>query len=77
MLYGEEMHPHLRRIFETNLAPGGRVLVADPFRGPSLKMLEGLEAAGWRVTLNIWTVGEVGSPRAVGAFELTPGGKAR
>jgi len=74
MLYGDEMHPHLRRIFETNLAAGGRLLLADPFRGPSLKFLELLESAGWRVTLNIWTVGEVGAPRSVGVFELAPPG---
>ena len=72
VLYGEELHPHLCRIFETNLADGGRVLLADPFRSVSLKLLERLEAARWRVTLNIWTVGEVGTPRAIGVFELAP-----
>jgi predicted nicotinamide N-methyase len=74
MLYGEETHPHLRHIFEVNLAAGGRLLLADPFRGPSLKFLELLESAGWRVKLNIWTVGEVGAPRSVGVFELAPPG---
>jgi predicted nicotinamide N-methyase len=72
ILYAEEMHPHLRRILETNLAPGGRVLIADPFRGPSLGLLEAMEAAGWRVTMTKWTVGEESSPRAIGVFELTP-----
>src|SRR4051794_11429828 len=74
ILYGEEFHPHLRHIFETNLAPGGRVLVADPFRGPSLKLLEALEAAGWRVGFTKWTVGETGEPRPVGVFEMAPPG---
>jgi predicted nicotinamide N-methyase len=74
VLYGEEFHPQLRRIFETNLAPGGRVLVADPFRGPSLRLLEALEADGWRVRFTKWTVGEAAAPRPVGVFELTPPG---
>ena len=32
VLYSDVIHPHLRRIFEANLAPGGTVLLADPFR---------------------------------------------
>ena len=75
ILYGESMHPHLRRIFEANLAPGGRVLLADPFREVSFRLLEALEAAGWAVTMSKWTVGDE-APRAIGVFELRPpGGK--
>lgn len=70
ILYGEELHPHLRRIFETNLAPGGRVLLSDPFRAVSLRLLEALEADGWSVTLSKWTVGEEATPRPVAVFEL-------
>src|SRR4051794_15158574 len=76
ILYGEEFHANLRRIFRDNLAPGGRVLVADPFRSVSLVLLEELERDGWRVTMAKWTVGEEGAPRAVGVFELTPPGRA-
>src|SRR4051812_32818212 len=72
ILYGEEFHPQLRRIFRDNLAPGGRVLVADPFRSVSLVLLEELERDGWRVTMTKWTVGEEGAPRAIGVFELAP-----
>ena len=72
ILYAEEMHPQLRAIFERNLAPGGRVLVADPFRGVSLRLLEALEADGWRVTMTKWTVGPDADRRPVGVFELTP-----
>ena len=72
ILYAEEMHSQLRRIFEANLAPGGRVLVADPFRGVSLRLLEALEADGWRVTLTKWTVGPEADRRPVGVFELIP-----
>lgn len=72
VLYGEALHPHLRRIFETNLAPGGRVLMSDPFRGTSLRLLEALEQDGWTVSLTKWRVGEELAPRPVGVFELTP-----
>lgn len=72
ILYGEETQPHLRRIFETNLAPGGRVLLSDPFRAVSLRLLEALEADGWSVTLSKWSVGEEATPRPVAVFELSP-----
>jgi methyltransferase-like protein 23 len=72
VLYAEDGHAHLRRIFDTSLAPGGRVLAADPFRGPSLRFLESLQAAGWAVSFTKWTVGEAAETRPVGVFELTP-----
>lgn len=72
ILYGEGTHPYLRRIFETNLAPGGRVLVSDPFRAISLRLLESLEADGWRIGLTKWSVGGDDAPRPVGLFELEP-----
>ena len=73
ILYGEATHPHLRRIFSSNLAPGGRILLSDPFRATSLQLLETLEADGWNVALTKWNVGEEATPRPVGVFELTPG----
>lgn len=72
ILYGESLHPHLREIFEHNLAPGGRVLLADPFREIGLKLLEGLEKSGWSVRLSKWSVGEDAAPRAIGIYELAP-----
>jgi predicted nicotinamide N-methyase len=70
ILYGAELHPHLRRIFESNLAPGGRVLLSDPFRAVSLGLLETMEEAGWSVTLSKWSVGEEATPRPIAVFEL-------
>jgi len=70
ILYGETMHPHLRRIFESNLAPAGRVLLSDPFRSVSLRLLESMEASGWTVALSKWSVGEERAPRPIGLFEL-------
>ncbi|MDG3007640.1 class I SAM-dependent methyltransferase [Paludisphaera mucosa] len=72
VLYSDSLHPHLRRIFETNLAPGGRVLLSDPFRPDGLRFLEGLEAIGWTVTFSKWEVGDEATPRTIGVFELTP-----
>lgn len=71
ILYAEQIHPHLRAIFETNLAPGGAVIVADPFRAPSIGFFEQLQAAGWNLTLDKWTVGIAPPPRPVGVYTLT------
>jgi predicted nicotinamide N-methyase len=72
ILYSAEMHTHLRRIFESNLAPNGRILLADPFRASSLPLLEAMEKDGWAVTLNKWSVGEEAAPRAIAVYELAP-----
>jgi predicted nicotinamide N-methyase len=71
ILYGETMHPHLRRIFEANLAPGGHILLSDPFRKASFPLLEAMAADGWNVTMNKWTVGVAPPERPVGVFDLT------
>ena len=70
ILYGDSLHPHLRHIFDTNLAPGGRLLISDPFRSASFTLLEAMGADGWSVTFNKWTVGVVPPPRPIGVFEL-------
>jgi methyltransferase-like protein 23 len=72
ILYSEALHPHLRGIFAGNLVPGGRVLITDPLREASLRLLESLEADGWAVSFSTWRVGEEESPRTVGLFELAP-----
>ena len=75
ILYGESTQPALRRIFAENLAPGGRVLVADPFRSASLRLLEAMEADGWAITMTKWSVavdGTRAAPRPIGVFELRP-----
>ena len=81
VLYAEATQPALRAIFERNLAPGGRVLLADPFRRSSLRVLEAMEADGWAVAVARWTVHDAAlacetdpmlAPRHVGVFELAP-----
>lgn len=71
ILYGVELHAHLRRIFESNLAPGGRILLSDPFRAVSLELLELMEEDGWKVSLSKWSVGEEATtPRPIAVYEL-------
>jgi predicted nicotinamide N-methyase len=71
ILYAESAHPELRRIFDANLAPGGRLLLSDPFRTASFELLEGMAADGWNVAVSKWTVGVAPPPRPIGVFELT------
>jgi predicted nicotinamide N-methyase len=73
VLYAETMHPHLRRIFETNVAAAGSILLSDPFRKASFPLLEAMAEDGWTVTMNKWTVGVTPPERPVGVFELTRG----
>lgn len=71
ILYAEPMHAHLRHIFQTNLVPGGTLLIADPFRAPSLRLLESMEEQGWQVSFTKWNLGEDTTPRPVGVFQLS------
>ncbi|MBA3454758.1 MAG: methyltransferase domain-containing protein [Deltaproteobacteria bacterium] len=71
ILYAEPLHPSLRHIFETNLAPNGTVLIADPFREPSVRLFEAMGADGWKISIDKWTVGVTPPPRAVGVYALT------
>jgi predicted nicotinamide N-methyase len=72
ILYADANHPHLRRIFEANLAPGGRVLLADPYRATGLPLLQGLEAGGWRVSHSRWVIGEGSDARAIAVYAMSP-----
>ena len=74
ILYGETMHLHLRRIFESNLATGGRVLLSDPFREVSFRLLEALEQDGWTIGVSKWSVAKEAATRPIGLFELAPPG---
>ena len=71
ILYSESTQAHLRRIFETNLAPNGRMLLSDPLRLSSVRFLETLDGHGWQLTMSKWTIGEGEHARTIGVFELT------
>ena len=68
ILYSTDFHDALRGIFERNLAPGGRILISDPFRAHSMRLFESLDAAGWQISASKWNIGD--PARAIGVFEL-------
>lgn len=71
ILYAEEMHRHLVQIFERNLKPNGRVLISDPFRKVSIKLLEQLDQQGWQISMSKWSIGDEDDElRAIGVYEL-------
>jgi predicted nicotinamide N-methyase len=73
ILYRSSLHERLRVIFDTSLAAGGTLLIADPLRSASVRLLEAMESDGWRVRMNRWTIGEGEFARAIGVFELGRG----
>jgi predicted nicotinamide N-methyase len=54
ILYIDTLHDFLVKIFETNLAPGGHVLLADPGRFESMETFERLDRQGWQVDARSW-----------------------
>lgn len=72
ILYGESQHPSLRHILTHNLAPGGHVLLTDPFRLACQTFMESLDREGWGISVSNWKIGEGDDERSVGLFDLTP-----
>jgi predicted nicotinamide N-methyase len=56
ILYEHATQPHLERIFEQNLAPGGCLLLADPSRPQALAFVAEMEKKGWRFELEMQTI---------------------
>jgi predicted nicotinamide N-methyase len=71
ILYAEPMHSHLRSIFESQLLPGGRILLADPLRSQSVRLLEQLDANGWSITFSKWNVGAEASERSIAVYAIS------
>ncbi len=69
ILYGNALHPALCHIFDTNLAPGGHVLLTDPLRGPSRLMFDALEQRGWDVDVELLEIGDGEDKRTIGVFD--------
>jgi len=70
VMYAERLHSFLRHIFDNNLTPGGRLLMADPFRARSMPLLEAMETDGWTVGLTKWTVGETERGLPIGVYDV-------
>ncbi len=49
ILYHPNLNPFLKKIFLTNLRPGGQIVMADPGRRESLTFVKELAQAGWQV----------------------------
>jgi methyltransferase-like protein 23 len=62
ILYARLRHFYLERIFHKNLAPGGRLLFADPGRVQGLDFVVDLEAHGWAVDLETLPVESLSEP---------------
>lgn len=60
ILYDRALHFYLEEIFHRNLAPGGRLLLADPGRTQALEFMVKLEEHGWQVDLQTLSVKAVG-----------------
>lgn len=73
VLYAETMHDRLRAICDDYLAPGGKVLFADPLRSQGLHMLEAMEASGWCVSLSKWSIEVETGVRTIAVYEATGG----
>ena len=73
VIYAPRLQPALRTIFDTNLAPGGRLLLGDPFRSASIRMLEAMEQDGWKVSITKWRLGGAWGERVIGGFEVQLG----
>lgn len=56
ILYERAMHPYLKAIFAGNLAPAGRLVLADPSRPQALALVADLEHAGWYFELAMHSV---------------------
>ncbi|MFT3697846.1 MAG: methyltransferase domain-containing protein [Kofleriaceae bacterium] len=67
ILYAAGLHPALRAIFDGNLAPGGQLIIADPFREASMPLFQAMQDAGWAVAFDKWTF----EGRPVGVFSLS------
>ncbi|HEY4178682.1 MAG TPA: 50S ribosomal protein L11 methyltransferase [Kofleriaceae bacterium] len=72
ILYAEPLHTHLEKIFAANLAPGGSIVIADPFRPASIRFFERLQTDGWKLQIDKWTIALTPPARNVGVFALTP-----
>ena len=69
VIYAPRLQPFLRTIFDTNLAANGRLLLGDPFRSASIRMLEAMEQDGWTVRMTKWKLGGGWGERLIGGFE--------
>lgn len=72
ILYERRLHPALQRVLQHTVAPGGRVLLADPWRDVAWEFLVEMERAGWRIRFEELHAHLLGATQEVVLFELFP-----
>lgn len=50
IMYHPDLNPYLKTIFQSNLKPGGQIIMADAGRNDSLDFVRTLDQEGWGVT---------------------------
>ena len=68
--YDRAAHAPLKHIFETNLEPGGRVILSDPCRPQTLDFVARLEKLGWAVDVEVCPVERLGVARHAERVEI-------
>lgn len=51
IFYERAMHFYLETLFKSNVAPHGRLIIADPVRPQALEFASHLEKSGWHITM--------------------------
>lgn len=70
ILYRPSLHAQLVSILADAARAGTRILVADPMRPASLRLLEQMERDGWSVRMTRYTIGTGELQRVIGVFDL-------
>lgn len=68
VLYERSLHDALFGLFNTILAPGGLLLLADPLRPAALEFADILEQRGWRVEIESRQVEWEGQSKEIALF---------
>ena len=71
ILYDASLHFYLEAIFRRNLAPGGRLWLADPGRPQALDFAVQLEAHGWHIEIQTLTVAALRPERTTPTVDVT------
>ncbi|AVX20298.1 Lysine methyltransferase [Carboxydocella sporoproducens DSM 16521] len=69
-IYQPLNHPYLEQIFNNNLLPGGKLVIAEYGRVDALRFLQFLEQQGWQVEQQIWPVEQGGYTYKIKIFQL-------
>ena len=72
ILYYHSLHEPLLRIFETALAEGGHVVVADPLRESSVEFFDRLTAQGWDIDVEFYDMTDGEKTKRIAVLDLKP-----